>query len=99
MSNELYGLKQGVLKSIIDTGIACNIEKIILFGSRARGDYKERSDIDVAVYGGDVVNFSIDVEEDVPTLLKFDVVDMNKPVQKELVCSIENEGVIIYEKI
>ena len=26
-------------------------DKIVLFGSRARGDHKERSDIDLAIYG------------------------------------------------
>lgn len=99
MSNELYGLRQGVLESIISIGADYGIKKIILFGSRARGDYNTKSDIDIAVYGGETEQFSVDIEEKVPTLLKFDVVDMNKPVQKELLSSIEKEGVVIYEKI
>ena len=98
-NGELYGLKKEVLEAIIETGINCGIEKIILFGSRARGDYKERSDIDIAVYGGNVASFGIDIEEKVPTLLKFDVINMNKAVQKELIKSIEKEGVVIYEKV
>jgi predicted nucleotidyltransferase len=30
---------------------AHNVEKIILFGSRARGDNRPRSDLDLAIYG------------------------------------------------
>lgn len=94
-----YGLSDKVINSIIDIGKNCGIKKIILFGSRARGDYRERSDIDLAVCGGNPDKFHLDVEEDVPTLLKFDVINMDKPVQKELLESITNEGVVIYEKI
>lgn len=98
--NEMnYGLKKTVLDSMIRTGAAYNLEKIILFGSRARGDYKERSDIDIAVYGGKVEAFESALEEECPTLLKFDVINLNKPIQKELLQSIQKEGVIIYEKI
>ncbi|WP_231385204.1 nucleotidyltransferase domain-containing protein [Mitsuokella sp. oral taxon 131] len=31
------------------------MKKVVLFGSRVRGDSRERSDIDLAVIGGDVV--------------------------------------------
>ena len=98
-SGKLYGLKKEVLEAITEIGINCGISKITLFGSRARGDYKKRSDIDIAVYGGNVESFAIDIEEKVPTLLKFDVINMNKAVQKELIESIEKEGVVVYEKI
>lgn len=94
-----YGLTEEVLNSVIELGKLHNVRRIILFGSRARGDYKERSDIDLAVYGGNTEEFSIDVDEIVPTLLKFDVVHMDKPVQTELVNSINHEGVTIYEKV
>ena len=94
-----FGLTDKVLTSIIDIGKQYGVNRITLFGSRARGDYKERSDIDLAVYGGNTEEFGIDVEELVPTLLKFDVVHMDKPVQEDLVESIDREGVVIYEKI
>lgn len=34
-----------------------SITKIVLFGSRARGTNTERSDIDIAVYGGSFDDF------------------------------------------
>ncbi len=95
-----YGLRDEVIKSIIDIGKKYGLERILIFGSRARGDYRERSDIDLAVCGGDDSGrFELDIDEDVPTLLKFDVVHTDKPVQQELLESIEKEGVVIYEKI
>ena len=98
-TNNSYGLRKEVLDSIRSIAAADDVGCLKLFGSRARGDYRERSDIDLAVYGGKVEKFWLDVEEDVPTLLKFDVIDMNKPISRELIDSIEKEGIIIYEKI
>ncbi len=74
------------------------MKKVVLFGSRARGDSRERSDIDLAVIGGDVVRFALDVEEETPTLLMFDIVDLGKTVQQELLQSIRQEGIVLYEK-
>ncbi len=99
MNNKAFGLREGVLEKIIEIGIGYDAERLVLFGSRARGDYKERSDIDIAVYGGNSDKFALDVDEFVPTLLKFDIVNMNNPVQKELRDSIEKEGIVIYKKV
>ena len=41
------GIKEIVLDEIKEYAIHFEIKKIILFGSRARGDYKEKSDIDL----------------------------------------------------
>ncbi len=40
-----------ILQAVIDTARKFGAAKVILFGSRARGDNRERSDIDIAVYG------------------------------------------------
>ena len=93
------GIREDVIKEIIALAKKYAITKVILFGSRARGDYHRASDIDLAVYGGDVTSFSLDVEEYTSTLLTYDVIDMNKKHQVGLVESIEKEGKIIYEKI
>ena len=74
-------------------------ENVILFGSRARGDYRERSDIDLAVSGGDTNNFALAVDEETSTLLMYDIVDLSLPVQEELKDRIYQEGILIYEKI
>ena len=79
-------------------GHFCICNKVILFGSRARGDNTERSDIDIAVYGGDFDSFYWDIKEKVHSLLSFDVVEADKPISEELKQEIEKDGVIIYEK-
>ena len=73
------------------------MKKVILFGSRARGDYHRASDIDLAVYGGNITEFALDVEEDTSTLLMYDVVDMGKKHQKNFEKAIEMEGKIKFE--
>ena len=76
----------------------CLLDRVILFGSRARGDHRERSDIDLAVSGGDINLFRYWLDESAPTLLKFDVVDLSRPLNDELLKSIRKDGVIIYDK-
>lgn len=93
------GIKQQVINEICDIAKSCNITRVLLFGSRARGDYKERSDIDLAVTGGKVDLFAIIVDEETSTLLKYDVVNLDASIQEELLESIQKEGVIIYEKV
>lgn len=75
-----------------------SVQKVVLFGSRARGDNTERSDIDIAVYGGDFDAFYWDIKEKVHSLLMFDVVEMDNSVSKDLIGEIQKDGVIIYEK-
>ena len=93
------GISEEVIKEIISLAEKYAITKVILFGSRARGDYHRASDIDLAVYGGDVTSFSLDVEEYTSTLLTYDVIDMNKNHQVGILESIKKEGKILYEKI
>lgn len=93
------GIQAHVIEEIIALAKKYNLNHVILFGSRARGDYKSRSDIDLAVSGGDCIRFSLDVQEMTSTLLFFDVVNLDGTVQKELLESIEKEGVCLYEKI
>ena len=77
------------------------VEKIVLFGSRARGTNDRKSDIDIAVYGcKNFRGFYFDVNEKGDTLLEFDVVDMDrKGISSELINEIERDGVLLYEKI
>lgn len=93
------GIREQVINEIIALAKKHSIEKVILFGSRARGDYHRASDIDLAVFGGNVTEFSLDVEELTSTLLTYDVVDMDKKLQAKFRESIEKEGKTLYEKI
>ena len=93
-----YNLPDRVIKEITAFAKENLIIKIVLFGSRARGDHTERSDVDLAVYGGDFDSFYWNIKEKIHSLLSFDVVDMNSRVTEELKKEIERDGVVIYEK-
>lgn len=96
---EKTGIKPQVLAEIIELAQKYNLNKVILFGSRARGDFHRVSDIDLAVTGGNIARFALDVEEETSTLLKFDVVNLDFSVQPELLEAIDREGILIYESL
>ncbi len=93
-----YNLPEQVWKELSSFAQKNSINKIILFGSRARGTHTERSDIDIAVYGGDFDNFYWDVKENINSLLMFDIVEADSSISNELKQEIEKDGVTIYEK-
>lgn len=94
-----YNLDKRVEDDIIKIAKKDGIKKVILFGSRARGTNTERSDIDLAVSGGDILNFYFDVEEETWTLLMFDVINLDKKISDELKAEIERDGIVLYEEI
>jgi len=93
------GIKENVITEIVELAQKYDLQKVILFGSRARGDFQRASDIDLAVSGGNVAMFAVDVEEETSTLLQFDVVDLDMNLQEKLLESIREEGIILYEKV
>ena len=58
------GIRSSVIAEILELAHKYHIQRIILFGSRARGDYKKTSDIDLAVEGGEFTRFALDIEEE-----------------------------------
>ena len=91
------GIKPAVIDEIIRYARDYGLHKVILFGSRARGDYDRASDIDLAVAGGDIIQFSFACEENTSTLLRFDVIDMERVQDAGFVARIEAEGILLYE--
>lgn len=78
-----------------------SIKRIILFGSRARGDCTDDSDYDIAVFGADEntrVNFSDKIDE-LPTLRKIDVIFVtDRLIGKPIYDNILKDGVVIMDK-
>ena len=96
---EETGIRKEVIEEIRNFARKYQVKKVILFGSRARGDYKRTSDIDIAVSGGDFAEFALEVEEETSTLLEFDIVNLDREMQDELREAIEREGKLLYEKV
>lgn len=99
MCNYDVSLKENIVIEIQELAEKCNLDKVILFGSRARRDNREKSDIDLAISGGNSAEFATAVDDEINTLLFFDVVDMGLPISDELTESINREGICIYEKV
>ena len=77
------------------------VERVILFGSRARGDAGFRADIDLAVEcpRANITRWS-DIEEaaeQAPTLLNIDLVRL-ETAPPELAAVIQREGRVLYER-
>lgn len=96
---ETTGIHLCVIKEIKDFAQKYGMKQVILFGSRARGDYERASDIDLAVLGGNIDAFTIAVKEETSTLLEFDVIDLSQQLQEGLLESVRKEGLVIYEKV
>lgn len=93
------GINPKLLQGIREEAYKDQIQTIYLFGSRARGDYEKKSDIDLAISGGDLKAFRIYMEELAPSLLQFDIIDLSADLQESFRERIYEEGIKIYEKI
>lgn len=91
-------LSENLLQELTRLGRQFSLDRIILFGSRARGTGTERSDVDIAVTGGDIDGFYWEVKENFPSLLLFDIVDLDAGITPALQQELEKDGVTIYEK-
>ena|SRR3989304_416222 len=93
------GLSRELLRQIVDAIVRhVNPMRIIIYGSRARGDYTVTSDIDIAMERDNGKEFfRCVIDDEVRTLLKLDIVDLNE-VNEKVRDEIEREGLLIYEK-
>src|SRR3989339_1935292 len=97
-----FGLKQEDIDYIVSTLKQFpEIEKASIFGSRAKGNNKVGSDVDLAIYG-EAVNFDTEsklhamLEETSPMPYFFDVVDYTHLTKESLKEHIDRVGQVIY---
>ncbi len=91
---ESTGIREQVIKEITNFAKKYDVTKVVLFGSRAREDFKRTSDIDLAASGGNFDRFALDVNEETSTLLMFDIADLDREMQPELREAIEKEAIL-----
>lgn len=98
-----FGLRQSDLEYIIEKISEFNeVERAVIFGSRAKGNYKHGSDIDMAIMG-EKIDFNVVsklhslLEEQGPLPYLFDVVDYTHLNHAELKEHIDRVGKVIYE--
>ncbi|MDR5587174.1 nucleotidyltransferase domain-containing protein [Clostridium aquiflavi] len=93
-------LDKNILEEIINISKKYDyINKVVLFGSRAREDNILKSDIDLAIYSDkDLGEYIEDIELNTRTLLEFDFSDMKNIKDEFFKEQINKDGVTIYEK-
>ncbi|MFO7782369.1 MAG: nucleotidyltransferase domain-containing protein [Spirochaetia bacterium] len=78
------------------------VRKVILFGSRAKGSWREGSDIDLAVYGDDLGRSDAarwaDELEEALFPWSIDVVVVDNEVDPDLRAHIERAGRVIFSR-
>ncbi|MDA8229613.1 MAG: nucleotidyltransferase domain-containing protein [Desulfitobacterium hafniense] len=99
-----FGLNEQDLTFIVSTIVQFNeIKKAMIFGSRAKGNYKPGSDVDIAIFGDDITFDTISrlhavLEDDSPMPYFFDIVDYSHLTHEELKEHIERVGKIIFQR-
>ncbi len=97
-----FGLSDKVISELHDVFRKhANIEKVLIFGSRSKGTYREGSDIDLAIVGKGVdYNFILTVLcqiEDLGLLYSIDLLDYQKKVGTPIGDHIDRVGQVFYE--
>ena len=97
-----YGLREDTIKKINSVFVNyTNISKVLLYGSRAKGNYKNGSDIDLCVISKDMdikelQKISLDLD-DLLLPYKIDLSVYEKITNKELKEHIDRIGVVFFE--
>lgn len=78
------------------------IKRVIIYGSRAKGNYKEGSDIDLCIKDSvltmsNLISLSVQLDE-LMLPYEIDLSDYNKLTNDELVEHIERVGKVLWEK-
>jgi len=100
----MYGLRKRDLENIYAVlSKWSQVEKAIIFGSRALGNYKKGSDIDLAITGKKVEEsickkVSEQLNEEYPIPFFVEVINYNTIKNQALKEHIQKYGIIIYQK-
>ena len=97
-----FGLSETVIKELQDVFRRhANIKKVLIFGSRSKGNYRAGSDIDLAVIGNDIDYnqlLSILCEiDDLELLYSVDLLDYQKKKGTSIGDHIDRVGQVFYE--
>jgi len=79
-----------------------DIEKVVLYGSRAKGNYKPFSDVDITLIGDTLTHnrlnkLSLDID-DLLLPYEFDISIFHTLKNNDLIEHIERVGITIYQK-
>ena len=98
-----FGLKETIIEKInaVLAGFP-QVEKAVLYGSRAKGNYKNGSDIDLTLYGKDLtLNVLYKIDQELDDLLlpyTFDLSIFERLSDPDFIDHIQRVGVVFYQR-
>lgn len=98
-----YGLKENIVEQIKRVFEKFSqVEKAVLYGSRAKGNFKNGSDIDLVLYGNNltlqIINKISNELDDLLLPYKFDLSIYHQISNKDLIEHIGRVGTLFYGK-
>ena len=103
MSASRFGLTEATIEKI--GGVLARhprVEQAVLYGSRAKGNFKPGSDIDLTLMGGDLQTHNLmNIMEELDELLLPYMIDLSlfhQLTHPELIEHIQRVGIIFYER-
>jgi predicted nucleotidyltransferase len=99
-----YGLQGRDMLHILESARSFpEISQLVLFGSRAKGNYKTASDVDLAIKGPSVsydtaVKLADVLNEEKPLPYFFDVIHYESITEPRLIEHIDRVGVVLYSR-
>jgi predicted nucleotidyltransferase len=97
-----FGLSDTVVEELQDVFRRhANIEKVLIFGSRSKGNYRVGSDIDLALIGKNIdyrqlLDISMEID-DLELLYSIDLLDYQTKVGTPIGDHIDRVGQVFYE--
>ena len=103
MINNDFGLSAETLAAIVAVVASVgNVQRALIYGSRAKGTFRPNSDIDIMLEGDALTISDLSlVEERLDDLLlpwRFDVCARNRVSNEALIKEVDEWGKVVYEK-
>ena len=101
---DMFGLLERDIEYLHKAFTQCTeIEKVIIFGSRAMGNYKKGSDVDIVVVGENITRRTIYalhdlLNEQYPLPYFFDILNYDEISNSNLLDHIQNVGQVLYKR-
>jgi predicted nucleotidyltransferase len=99
-----YGLPESDLQSVISIFQKNpKIERAVLLGSRAKGNFSTGSDVDIALEGNELtLSDLLDLNLEIDNLFlpwKFDLIIYNRILEKSLLEHIKRVGIPLFQQV
>jgi uncharacterized protein len=97
-----YGVGEKILQLILQPCMdSPKVKKVVLYGSRARGDYRQGSDIDLAIDAPQMTEREFaqlwNAIDDLPIIYSIDIVHLQAINDENFLAAINQEGVVLYD--